>query len=205
MIASIINFLSVIGFMLSMALNFDSGSYLFSIFIALSFVVMICAFSFFSDEETQLTCNISVVFATGYMVIILLVYFAQLTTVRLTYLPNEISEILDFRKFGLFFNYDLLGYALMSLSTFFIGFSIKEINLGDKWLKWLLIIHGIFFISCFITPILGIFSSNSDSLIGIILLELWCLYFIPISILSYLFLKEYKKAYRSVKERYAYF
>ena len=95
---------------------------------------------------------------------------------------------------GFLFNLDLLGYGIMALSTFFIGLTINSKNKMDKWLKILLIIHGIFFISCFIMPMTGMFvnSNGSTSIGGVIALELWCLYFIPIGILSYLHFKNNK-------------
>ncbi len=42
---------------------------------------------------------------------------------------------------GLLFSYDLLGYGMMALSTFFIGLTIKPKNKKDKWLKYLMMIH----------------------------------------------------------------
>ncbi|MFB0920103.1 MAG: hypothetical protein QMB62_04365 [Oscillospiraceae bacterium] len=58
---------------------------------------------------------------------------------------------------------------------------------GDKWLKTLLMIHGVFAITCFIMPILGLFSADmkGSSLIGTLIMEFWCVYFIPIGVLSY--------------------
>jgi len=58
------------------------------------------------------------------------------------------SPILYFARFGLFFSYDMLGYAFMSLSTFFAGLAIDVQTRPNKWLKALLFIHGVFFIAC---------------------------------------------------------
>jgi hypothetical protein len=131
------------------------------------------------------------IFAGMYAVVILLVYFAQVTTVHLESLTGQAETLLDYRKFGLFFNYDLLGYCFMALSTFFAGLTINVKTKSDKALKWLLLIHGIFAISCFIMPILGVFSSDMQGAdwIGTAVLEFWCVYFIPIGILSYLHFK----------------
>ena len=92
------------------------------------------------------------------------------------------------------FNLDLLGYAIMALSTFFIGLTIKVKNKKDKALKYLLLIHGIFFISCLIMPMTGVFanSAGSSSMGGVIALEVWYFYFLPIGILSYLHFKNNK-------------
>ena len=129
-------------------------------------------------------------FAAVYAAIILLVYFTQLTTVRLNDLTQQAAALLDFQQCGLLFNYDLLGYAVMALATFFAGLTIKPQSKPDKWLKYLLMIHGVFFISCLIVPMLGLFKAGSSPWIGVAVLEFWCLYFCPISILSFLhFLK----------------
>ena len=74
----------------------------------------------------------------------------------------------------------------MSLAAFFAGLTIKSQAKTDKWLKYLLVVHGVFFISCLIVPMFGVFRADSPTLVGIVVLEFWCLYFCPISILSFL-------------------
>lgn len=190
MYGSVVNFISVLCFALSMLFGFDYGSYFASIFIAFSFVLMMCGYAYFSEKEVKLSGYVSVAFAAIYTAIILLVYFAQLTTVRLNDLTQQATALLDFQQCGLLFNYDLLGYAVMALATFFAGLTIKPQSKPDKWLKYLLMIHGVFFISCLIVPMLGLFKAGSSPWIGVAVLEFWCLYFCPISILSFLhFLK----------------
>lgn len=186
MYGSAVNFISVLCFALSMLFGFDYGSYFASIFIAFSFVLMMCGYAYFSEKEVKLSGYVSVAFAAIYTAIILLVYFAQLTTVRLNDLTQQATALLDFQQCGLLFNYDLLGYAVMSLATFFAGLTIKPQSKIDKWLKYLLMVHGVFFISCLIIPMLGVFKTDSPTWIGIAVLEFWCLYFCPISILSFL-------------------
>lgn len=128
-------------------------------------------------------------FGSYFICMILLVYFAQTTVVQQGNLNEQAMEILDFQRGGLIFNYDLLGYGIMALSTFFAGTTIVEKRKSDKVLKWLMIIHGIFFIGCFILPMTGVFSNMSDSgsgIGGVIALEFWCAYFLPVGILSYM-------------------
>lgn len=184
--SSAINFIAVISFALSMLFAFDYGSYFSSMFIAFSFVPMMCGYAYFSEKKVKLAGYVSVAFAAIYTAIILLVYFAQLTTVRLNDLTQQATVLLDFQQCGLLFNYDLLGYAVMSLSTFFAGLTVKPQTKIDKWLKYLLMVHGVFFISCLIVPMLGVFKADSPRWIGVAVLEFWCLYFCPISILSFL-------------------
>ncbi len=187
---SIANFIAVICFALSMLFGFDYGSYFSSMFIAFSFVLMMCGYACFAKKEAKLSGYVSMVFAAVYAAIVLLVYFTQLTTVRLNDLTQQAVMLLDFQQCGLLFNYDLLGYAVMALATFFAGLTIKPQTRIDKWLKYLLMVHGVFLISCLIVPMLGLFKADNPTWIGVAVLEFWCLYFCPIGILSYLhFLK----------------
>ncbi len=192
MFAAAVNVMAVTGFALTMAAGSDFGGYLTSIFIALGFVPMMCAFCLLAKQEAKLAGYLSMVFAAIYAAIILLVYFAQCTTVHKGGLSEQAMDILDYRMFGLFFNYDLLGYALMSLSTFFAGLTIEGETRSDRWLKALLLIHGIFFIACFLIPMLDVFSADrsSSAWIGTAVLEFWCIYFIPIGILSFQYFRK---------------
>lgn len=183
-IGAIINCCSVVGFAISMLCRFNFGSYLFSLFIAFSLVAVISCFAYGAEKKRKVAGIVSVVFSAVYVAIISLVYFAQLTTVRLDNLTQQANSIINFQSFGLFFYYDLLGYALMSLSVFFAGLTVNVKTKADKALKWLMLIHGVFFISCLIAPMLGIFSTDSPDFVGIIVLEFWCVYFAPISVLS---------------------
>ena len=79
---------------------------------------------------------------------------------NVVYRTRRTLSIISFGHVGsLFFNYDLLGYGMMALSTFFLGLTIRADNSADKWLRRLMLIHGIFFLSCFIMPMTGMFQS----------------------------------------------
>ena len=190
---SAVNLISVICFALSLLAGFDFGSYISSMFIAFSFVLMVCCYAGLADNTVKAAGYISVAFASIYATIILLVYFAQLTTVRLGELTCQAAELLDFQRCGLMFNYDLLGYGLMSLSTFFAGQTIKPQTKADKWLKCLLMIHGVFFVSCLVMPMLGVFKADSPEWVGVAVLEFWCLYFCPVGILSFVHFSDCSK------------
>ncbi|AUM96098.1 TPA: hypothetical protein LA742_002696 [Clostridium botulinum] len=86
-----------------------------------------------------------------------------------------------------------LAYWGMAISTLLIGMIINTKNKPDKWLKALLMVHGIFAPACVIMPMLIIFNSHmgpSGDFIGIIVLLIWCTYFIPIGILSTMHFKK---------------
>ena len=173
-VSSVINLLAVLGFAVSMPFRFNFGSYLCSMFIAFSFVPMVCCFLHFAAPERKAAGYTAAAFAGAYAAVILLVYFTQLTTVRFGGLTEQARELLDFQQMNLFFSFDLLGYALMSLATFFAGLTICPENVAGKWLKALLMIHGVFFISCLLMPMLGVFKADGPAWTGIAVLEFWC-------------------------------
>ena len=180
--------LTVFLFAVFLIVDFPFGYYLVCMFLQIGYIIMAAGFHHESPEEQRVTSNIGMIFSAIYAVLIFLVYFAQTTTVRLEVLNEQATKILDYGKGGLLFNYDLLGYGMMALSTFFIGLSIKAESKPDKWLKYLMMIHGVFFISCFIMPMTGVFTNmaNGDNGSGgTIALLFWCAYFLPIGILSY--------------------
>ncbi len=191
--SSVVNAIAVACFAVSMLFSFTVGSYFASMFIAFSFVPMMCGYAYFAENETKTAGYAAAAFSGIYAVIILLVYFAQLTTVRLNALTQQATVLLDFQQYGLLFNYDLLGYGIMALATFFAGLTVKPQTKISKWLRYLLMGHGVFFFSCLIVPMLGVFKADGSKLIGTLLLEFWCLYFCPIGVLSFLHFSKYKE------------
>ena len=180
--------ITVFLFAVCMVVNFPFGSYFVCMLLPLGYIMMAVGFQHESPEDRRVPANIGVAFAGIYAVLILLVYFAQTTSVRLEPLTEQASRILDFQKGGLLFNYDLLGYGMMALSTFFLGLTIQPTSQGDKWLKALMLIHGVFFVSCFLMPMTGIFSSMASGESGnggTFALLGWCAYFFPIGVLAY--------------------
>lgn len=175
-------------FAVCLLMDFSFVSYLVCMFLPIGYIMMTAGFYHESDADRKVAANVGIVFAAVYTVLVLLVYFAQTTNVRLDDMTEQAVMILDFKRGGLIFSYDLLGYGMMALSTFFIGLSIKAKSKSDRWLKHLLMIHGAFFFGCFIMPMTGAFRGMSDggtSTGGVIALVFWCIYFFPIGILSY--------------------
>ena len=180
--------ITVFLFAVCMIIDFSFGSYLVCMFLPLGYIMMAVGFQYESCEERRVPANIGVTIAVIYAVLILLVYFAQTTSVRLEDLNEQAIRILDYQRGGLLFNYDLLGYGMMALSTFFIGLSMNPTSKADKWLKCLMMVHGVFFISCFIMPMTGVFTDMASGEAGnggTIALLGWCAYFIPIGVLAY--------------------
>ena len=187
-IGAVIVTITVFLFAVCLLTDYSFGSYLVCMFLPIGYIMMAAGFHYESCEEQRVAANIGLIFSAIYAVLIFLVYFAQTTSVRLDDLSQQTMRILDFKRGGLLFNYDLLGYGIMALSTFFIGLSIKSSCTADKWLRSLMMIHGIFFVGCFIMPMTGIFSgmsSGETSIGGVIALVIWCVYFLPIGALAY--------------------
>ena len=190
MYSSLVTLASVLVFFVCMVIGADAGSFLSSMFIAWGFVPLICAYAAYAKKKYTAAAYTAMGFAAIYGMLIAVVYFTQLTTVRMSALTDQAATLLDYFSFNLFFSYDLLGYAFMSLSTFFIALTIDAKTKPDKWLKSLMMIHGIFAIGCVAAPMLGIFKPNPESdLIGTLILGFWCFYFTPVCILSYRYFK----------------
>ncbi len=175
-------------FALCLIIDFTFGSYIVCMFLPVGYIMMAAGFHHECPEDRKTAAAVGMVFSAIYAVLIFLVYFAQTTSVRLGGLSEEAVAVLDFRRGGLIFNYDLLGYGMMALSTFFIGLSFRADSREEKWLRYLMMIHGIFFIGCFIMPMTGVIRGMADgetSKGGVIALVCWCAYFLPIGVLAY--------------------
>ena len=186
MIGAIINAITVLLFAIFMIIDFILGSFFVCILLALSYIMMIGGLYPEFNQESKAAGIIGIVLSAVYATLIIIVYYTQCTTVMNESLNEQAERILDYKYLGLMFNLDILGYGIMALSTFFIGLAFKANNKIDKALKILLLVHGIFFVGCLIMPMTGMFvkTDNSSSIGGIIALEFWCLYFLPIGILS---------------------
>ena len=165
------------------------GYFFVCLILPIGFIMMIAGLQNECEGDRKVAANIGLILAAVYATFIMLVYFAQLTTVKNELLNEQAANLLVFGKFGLIFNYDLLGYGVMALSTFFTGLSMKPKNKTDKWLRALMLIHGVFYFSCTFMPMTGMFAKMSSGGYGIggrLALVVWCVYFLPIGILSFI-------------------
>ena len=183
-------------FALFLLFNYSLGGYFVCLILPVGFIMMTAGLHNEIESDRKVAADIGLVLAAVYGVFIMLVYFSQLTTVSNEQLNEQASKLLKFSNYGLIFNYDLLGYGVMALSTFFTGLAIKPKNKADKWLRALMIIHGIFYLSCTFMPMTGMFanmSSGGDGLGGRLALVAWCVYFLPIGILSFMHFNKQKQ------------
>ena len=172
-------------------------SYFICMILAWSFVLMTCSFYSKTTSDRSSVSLGGVAFAIIYATIISVVYFTQISTVANNTASESALRVLSYSNIGsLFFNLELFSYGMMSLSTFFIGIAMIPNNKTDKWLKALLVIHGIFLV-CIALPILNVFkdSSSSSTIIGSLISLFWCAYFIPVAILAAIYFhRELKKS-----------
>lgn len=185
---SAIVMVTVFMFAVFLIINFSMGSYFVCLILPIGFIMMTAGLHNECEDNCKVAANIGLILAAVYATFVMLVYFTQLTTVNNEQLNEQAANLLEFGKLGLIFNYDLLGYGIMALSTFFTGLSMKPKNKADKWFKALLMIHGVFYFSCTFMPITGIFvkiPSGGDGIGGRLALFAWCIYFLPIGILSF--------------------
>ena len=178
--------LTVALFAVFLIVNFPFGYFFVCMILPIGFIMMTAGFQHECDEDRKVPANIGLILSAVYTVLILLVYFSQTTAVNLEEMNDQASRILDYSRGGLMFDYDLLGYGMMALSTFFTGLAFRAKDKPDKWLKWLLIIHGAFFPGCFIMPMTGMFLNLSEGGNGgSVALLFWCAYFIPVGVLTF--------------------
>lgn len=188
-VGSAIVTVTVFLFALFLMINFPTGYFFVCLILPIGFIMMTAGLHNECEGDRKVAANIGLILAAVYATFIMLVYFAQLTTVKNELLNEQAANLLVFGKFGLIFNYDLLGYGVMALSTFFTGLSMKPKNKMDKWLRALMMIHGVFYFSCTFMPMTGMFakmSSGGDGIGGRLALVVWCVYFLPIGILSFI-------------------
>ena len=90
--------IAVFLFAVCMIVDFPFGSYFVCMFLPLGYIMMVMGFQFESCEERRVPANIGVAIAVIYAVLILLVYFAQTTSVRLDKLNKQAIRLLDFQR-----------------------------------------------------------------------------------------------------------
>ena len=158
-----------------------------SLFISIGYLGVTCAFAVQTSADRNAAAYFGMILASVYAVFINLVYFTQLTTVLHGTASLEVLNAITYRPGTWFFNLDLYGYGIMSLSIFFIGLSLKVTTRAEKWMKSLMLAAGAFAIFSILMPLLNVFSGEagaSDDIYGVLALEFWCLYFIPVMVLA---------------------
>ncbi|MDR2148329.1 MAG: hypothetical protein LBE91_17940 [Tannerella sp.] len=133
------------------------------IVFALSFVPVSAIYSMYGRKGLRVASDAGKLFAGMYATVglaVIVFSFAEL--------PPENDILLGF---------NLLVNGLLSLATLFLSLALKARTTAEKMLKWMLLLHGVIAIP-------SAFLINNFPF-GLLLLELWCLYFIAINMLAY--------------------
>jgi flagellar biosynthesis/type III secretory pathway M-ring protein FliF/YscJ len=201
MYASLITFLGALCFsifsLLSSLLDhntFRIGNHLSCILIALGFIGMICSYVTFIKYKNKTLDFISLAFSIIYAIIIITLSFIWVMPKQYSNLSSKTSSIL--------YNFELLGYAFMTISSFFMGIKLEIKNKKELVLKKLLCFQILFSIIWLISKdlLLYLFNFRNISLI-LLMIEIWCIYIILICIFSYLYFKNQDYAHLN-KENY---
>lgn len=159
-----------------------------SMLISWAYVVLACCFAATGRPDEAAAAQTGVAFGVLYAGFVTTVYFIQLTTVLHQSATPDILKVLTYQELGsLMFNIDLLGYGLMSVSTIFVGLTLVGKGKPERWLKILLIVHGVFAPMCVALPIVNVFATmpkTGGDAVGIAVLLFWCVYFTPVGILA---------------------
>jgi hypothetical protein len=163
--------------------NLKMLAYGWSIGIAICFLIMVISNDAFVTENNRIFSNLSKSFAIIYCTLICIVYYTQISFVRLGSPSTEVLSIVAYSPpKTAYFALDILGYFFMSISVLFLSFTVE----GNRLLKTSLLIMGIWGLTCVIVPLLPFLYENSDKesdIFGVIVLSLWSILFIPLSVL----------------------
>lgn len=185
--------LAVSAFALSMVAGSVNASYAASMLLAWAYVVMAGGFAQAAASGRHVAARAGTGFAILYAGTVTAVYFVQLTTVLHGTASPDILRALSYQQLGsVMFNLELLGYALMALSTLFAGLTIAPVNRAGRWLKWMLMAHGVFAPVCLALPMMNVFGAmpraSGDS-VGVAIAFGWCVYFLPVALLAFVHLR----------------
>ena len=156
-------------------------AYASSMGIAICFLCLTVANESFAGSKMY--ARLSIAFAIIYCTLVCIVYYTQLSFVRLgSPSPEALSIVSYVPPRTAFFALDILGYFFMSLSVFFLGLTMHT----DLLLRKLLVAMGLWGGICIAVPLLPFFyeqSNSSSDTVGILALSLWAILFCPLMIM----------------------
>ena len=158
----------------------NRGIYFLSFIIGFGFIFMIYSYCVYMKHEDKIFGLVSLVISIMHCILFCLINHIQ-------YFELTVDTI--YRKS--FFNIQMFGYVLMSMSTIFIGLTLPKKNKTDSLLKNLLIAHSVFGLY-FIVVLFGMLFNINDFFNNntiLIIQCFWCLYLSIISILSFIHFK----------------
>lgn len=97
-LGSLIVSVTVVIFAVCMLIGFTFGSFFICTILPVGFIMMTSGFYNESESSKKVAAMNGLIFAAVYAVLIVIVYFAQTTTVRLETLTPQAAQLLDFKK-----------------------------------------------------------------------------------------------------------
>ena len=91
-------------FALFLIINFPAGYYFVCLILPIGFIMMTAGLQNECEGDRKVAANIGLILAAVYATFAMLVYFAQLTTVKNELLNEQAANLLVFGKFGIIFN-----------------------------------------------------------------------------------------------------
>lgn len=115
-----------------------------SMFLALSFLIMMVAVHYYADEDKKIWSHIGLLFALAYFIFVSIVYFTVLTVTMPHLLRGESAavEVLRYVPKSFMTGIDALGYTAMSLATLFAAPVFSKTKL-KKWICIVFISNGV--------------------------------------------------------------
>lgn len=120
------------------------SSYLPSLFLALTFIVLMASLHHFVPQEYRFWTLLGLAFAIVYATLNCFIYIIQVLVIAPSFLNGQFAavSIFEMAPDKPLYAVNALAYTLMSVSTFFASFAIQGKGLR-AWTRALLRIHGI--------------------------------------------------------------
>jgi hypothetical protein len=178
--ASIATAFFTILFALSGFLDAPNASYAVCLLLPLSYVVQCVSHRHVIPAEGALFAELAVVFAAMYCACICVVYYTQLTFVRLGKPSPDALSVVQYPPPSAFFAVDILAYTFLGISTLFVALSIEDSE--SRALKTALFVHFVQAIVGFAIPLTPMVwgppkEDDGDDFNWMVPLYGWCLVF----------------------------
>lgn len=159
-------------------------SFLICLLLAPAFVAMMVSLHYQAPPAKQVWSHLGVCFAVLYAAMITLTYYVQLTAVRLGGSDGALAQFV-YKPGTVWFAVDMLGYAFMTLATWFAAPVFTGGNRLSVWLKRFYILHGVMVVPTLIAPaLMGPSVGESADTAGTYALLGWVAIFIPLAVMT---------------------
>ena len=167
-------------FIVSMWFGTGEIDYASSMVLSVCFVMLTVANQSFAPPHRKVCAKLATSFANIYCTLVCIVYYTNLTFVRLAESPSP--EALSVVQFdpprSAYFAIDQLGYFFMSLSVICIAWTLPQCKF-----RWWLGFLGVWGVTCIAIPLMpsqyDTTKDDENSQFGIVLLSVYGLLFVP--------------------------